>query len=107
MFTKPKLLILDESTSSLDAEAESVVNEALVSLKGATTIILIAHRLTAVKNVDQIFYIDSGKIAASGTFERTLSHAHPHHPHASGRGTGTHPPGVGWAGVLTCATFLT
>jgi ABC-type multidrug transport system fused ATPase/permease subunit len=70
MFTQPKLLILDESTSSLDAEAESVVNEALVSLKGATTVILIAHRLTAVKNVDQIFYIDSGKIAASGTFEQ-------------------------------------
>ena len=59
---------MDESTSSLDGETESKLTNAIVSLKGETTMILIAHRLSTVKNADKIFYMDDGKILASGSF---------------------------------------
>ena len=68
LITKPRILVMDESTSSLDGETESKLTNAIVSLKGETTMILIAHRLSTVKNADKIFYMDDGKILASGSF---------------------------------------
>jgi ABC-type multidrug transport system fused ATPase/permease subunit len=68
LFTKPKLLVLDEATSSLDGETESNVSDALRSLKGEVTVILIAHRLSTVLNADKVVYIDSGRVLASGSF---------------------------------------
>ena len=69
MFTKPKLLVLDEATSSLDGQTESDISSSILGLKGNTTVVMIAHRLSTVRYADQVVYIDEGKIIAQGTFE--------------------------------------
>jgi ABC-type multidrug transport system fused ATPase/permease subunit len=69
LFTKPKLLVLDEATSSLDGETEANVSAAIRALKGDVTVILIAHRLSTVREADQVVYLEEGKIIATGTFE--------------------------------------
>ena len=69
LFTKPKLLVLDEATSSLDAQTEADITEAIKSLKGKTTIIMIAHRLSSVRNADQVIFMSNGIIESIGTFE--------------------------------------
>jgi len=69
LFTKPKLLVLDEATSALDGETESDISEAIKSLKGSTTVLLIAHRLSSVRNADKLIFMENGIIVASGTFE--------------------------------------
>ena len=68
LFTKPKLLVLDEATSSLDAQTEADITEAIKSLKGKTTIIMIAHRLSSVRNADQVIFMNNGTIESIGTF---------------------------------------
>jgi ABC-type multidrug transport system fused ATPase/permease subunit len=73
MFTNPKLLVLDEATSSLDAETEASVSNAIQSLRGGTTILMIAHRLATVRTADVVVYIAGGKILAQGTFEQVRS----------------------------------
>ena len=69
MFTQPKLLILDESTSALDAQTELMVSEAISAIPYKITIIVIAHRLSTVRFSDQVIYLENGSIAAKGTFE--------------------------------------
>jgi ABC-type multidrug transport system fused ATPase/permease subunit len=68
MFTKPKLLVLDEATSSLDGTTEASISEAVHNLKGGVTIVMIAHRLSTVKESDVIHYLAKGKLEMSGTF---------------------------------------
>lgn len=68
LYTNPKILILDESTSSLDGVAEDEISSALLSLKGGITLITIAHRLSTVRNADLVLYMDGGEITARGTF---------------------------------------
>lgn len=63
----PAILLLDEATSSLDAESEHVVQEALDRLMKNRTSIIIAHRLSTVKDVDNIFVIDDGQVIEEGT----------------------------------------
>lgn len=65
----PAILLLDEATSSLDAESERVVQEALNTLMQGRTSIIIAHRLATIREVDQIFVIDKGKVIEQGTHE--------------------------------------
>jgi len=69
MFTKPSMLVLDEATSALDAETESNISEAIQGLKGSVTVVMIAHRLSTVRNADLVVYMESGIILATGTFE--------------------------------------
>lgn len=69
MFTHPHLLVLDEATSSLDGETEAGVSEAIHALRGSTTVIMIAHRLSTVRNADIVVYMDKGKIVAIGSFD--------------------------------------
>jgi ABC-type multidrug transport system fused ATPase/permease subunit len=69
MFTKPRLLVLDEATSSLDAETEASISAAINGLRGSTTILMIAHRLSTVRNADLVVYLNEGKVLATGTFE--------------------------------------
>jgi ABC-type multidrug transport system fused ATPase/permease subunit len=69
MLTKPKLLVLDEATSSLDGQTESDISDAIAQLQGSVTIVMIAHRLSTVRNADQVIYMENGKILARGTFE--------------------------------------
>lgn len=69
MFTKPKLLVLDEATSALDGSTEADITDAVHSLKGGVTILMIAHRLSTVREADEIHYLADGKLVKSGTFE--------------------------------------
>ena len=69
MFTKPALLVLDEATSALDGETELQVSDAIRNLRGSTTVVLIAHRLSTVRDADKVIYMAEGRIVASGTFE--------------------------------------
>jgi ATP-binding cassette, subfamily B, bacterial PglK len=68
LFTKPKLLVLDEATSSLDSVTEFKVSQEIESLSKEVTVIIIAHRLSTVLNCDQIIYLDEGEVKAIGTF---------------------------------------
>ena len=68
LFTKPQLLVLDEATSALDAETEADISSTLEGLRGDTTVIVIAHRLSTVQHADTVFVIEQGQVSASGTF---------------------------------------
>lgn len=65
----PGILILDEATSSLDAEAEKVVQDALNTLMEGRTSVIIAHRLSTIRSVDQIYVLDDGRIVEQGTHD--------------------------------------
>ena len=69
MFTRPHLLVLDEATSSLDAETEESIALAINALKGSTTVVMIAHRLSTVRNADMVVYLSQGKVMAMGSFD--------------------------------------
>jgi ABC-type multidrug transport system fused ATPase/permease subunit len=69
MFTCPNLLVLDEATSSLDSETELAISRAIHDLKGFTTVVIIAHRLSTVRNADKVVYVDKGKTVAIGSFD--------------------------------------
>lgn len=69
LITKPKLLILDEATSSLDGVTEFEISEALRELKGEMTLIVIAHRLSTVVHADRIYFMNQGHVEGEGTFE--------------------------------------
>lgn len=64
---RPRLLLLDESTSALDVESEKRIQEVLASLEGRTTIVAIAHRLNTIYKADRIFLIEEGRCADQGT----------------------------------------
>jgi len=72
LIKNPPLLILDEATSSLDTEAEAEVQNALEKLMEGRTTILIAHRLSTVRNADRIVVISEGRIVEEGTHETLL-----------------------------------
>ena len=69
LYSNAKLIILDEPTSALDGETEGFIATAIESLRGTATVVVIAHRLNTLKNVDKLLYIVNGSIAAQGTFE--------------------------------------
>ena len=69
LFTKPKLLVLDEATSALDGDTEESISSDIQKLKGSTTVVLIAHRLSTVRDADLVLYMDKGEIVSRGTFE--------------------------------------
>jgi ABC-type multidrug transport system fused ATPase/permease subunit len=73
LLTEAPFVILDEPTSALDPHHEQVVTNALRSLKGSRTIILVSHRLSTVADCDQIFVMDGGRIVESGTHEQLVA----------------------------------
>jgi ABC-type multidrug transport system fused ATPase/permease subunit len=73
MFTHPKLLVLDEATSSLDGQTESDITSSLAKLNGEVTLVIIAHRLSTIREVDKVIYMENGRVIASGTFNEVRS----------------------------------
>ncbi|MBK8081193.1 MAG: ATP-binding cassette domain-containing protein [Saprospiraceae bacterium] len=69
----PRILILDEATSSLDAESEKLVQDALENLMVGRTSIIIAHRLATIKDVDCIYVLEKGEILESGTHNQLIN----------------------------------
>ncbi len=72
-YTQPKVLILDEATSSLDNATEAELAATINELHGKLTMIVIAHRLSTVKNSDRVFLLEHGRLTASGTFEELVA----------------------------------
>lgn len=69
MLKKSSIIIFDESTSSLDNFAQNTIKQSIDNIKGKATVIIVAHRLTTIKNVDKIFYLENGEIVDTGTFK--------------------------------------
>jgi subfamily B ATP-binding cassette protein MsbA len=70
----PKLLILDEATSSLDSESEALIQDGLRRLRQGRTTFVIAHRLSTIRSADQILVLEGGEIVEQGTHDELLSH---------------------------------
>jgi len=68
LYAQPRLLILDEATSGLDAGSEAYIADTLRALHGSVTVVVIAHRLSTVQHADVVHVVQEGRISASGTF---------------------------------------
>jgi len=73
LYRNPDILILDEATSALDNLTEQAVMDAVYNLGKKKTIILIAHRLSTVRDCDQIYYLEKGQVMAAGNYEELLA----------------------------------
>jgi len=70
LYTRPSFLILDEATSSLDAQTEVAISSAIRGLRGKVTVLMVAHRLSSVTDSDKVIYIREGRIISQGIFEK-------------------------------------
>ena len=71
--TLVELLVLDEATSALDAETERAITVMLESLSEDVTTVIVAHRLSTVRNADQVVYLSEGEAVAKGTFDEVCA----------------------------------
>ena len=72
MVRNPKIIVLDEATSSVDSESELMIQEAIATLMKGRTAVVIAHRLSTIRNADQILVMDKGEIKERGNHEELL-----------------------------------
>ena len=77
LYSNPKILILDESTSALDAQTESDFTNALRALVGKITVILVTHRYSTIQNADRIYYVENGQITKKGSSREILGLTEP------------------------------
>jgi ABC-type multidrug transport system fused ATPase/permease subunit len=68
LFKEPNLLLLDEATSDLDTASEQHIQDSIDALKGEVTVVIIAHRLSTVKNADRVYVLDEGQIIEEGSY---------------------------------------
>ena len=73
ILAEPKILILDEATSSLDSESEAMIQDGLQSLRRGRTTFVIAHRLSTIRSADQILVLEAGEIVERGTHDDLLA----------------------------------
>nr|WP_279303818.1 ABC transporter ATP-binding protein [Salinibacter ruber] len=69
LFKQPNLLLLDEATSDLDTASEQHIQDSIDALRGETTVVIIAHRLSTVKNADRVYVLDEGRVIEQGSYE--------------------------------------
>lgn len=69
LYHEPEILVMDEATSALDNITEKLITNAIESLKGERTLIMIAHRLTTVKNCDTLYFMEDGEIIEEGSYD--------------------------------------
>jgi ABC-type multidrug transport system fused ATPase/permease subunit len=68
LFKQPNLLLLDEATSDLDTASEQHIQDSIDALKGEVTVVIIAHRLSTVKNADRVYVLDDGHVVEKGSY---------------------------------------
>jgi subfamily B ATP-binding cassette protein MsbA len=73
LLADPRILILDEATSSLDSESEALIQEGLNRLRSGRTTFVIAHRLSTIRSADQILVVESGEILERGSHEELIA----------------------------------
>ncbi|MBP2413761.1 ABC-type multidrug transport system fused ATPase/permease subunit [Arthrobacter stackebrandtii] len=73
LYMDPLVLVLDEATSALDTSTEAAVAQAIQELQGDVTVISVAHRLSTIRNCDQVFFMSEGTIETRGTFEEVVA----------------------------------
>lgn len=73
LLKESKIILFDESTSSLDNFAQSKIQESIERMKGQHTIVIVAHRLSTIRNVDKIYFLENGQIVDSGTFDELFN----------------------------------
>lgn len=73
MLADPKILILDEATSSIDTKTETLLQDGLDKLLEGRTSFIIAHRLSTIKNSSRIFYIDQGTVQEAGSHDELMA----------------------------------
>jgi ATP-binding cassette subfamily C protein len=73
LLRKPRLLILDEATSSLDSQNERVIQDATECLRGQVAMLLIAHRLSSVRQADMIYVLDAGRVVETGNWDQLMA----------------------------------
>ncbi|WP_251963075.1 ABC transporter ATP-binding protein [Salinibacter ruber] len=69
LFKEPNLLLLDEATSDLDSASEQHIQNSIDALKGEVTVVIIAHRLSTVKNADRVYVLDDGRVVEAGSYD--------------------------------------
>jgi ABC-type multidrug transport system fused ATPase/permease subunit len=72
LYNNPGLLVMDEATSSLDAESEAEIQKVFDGLRGKVTVVLIAHRVNTIQNADVVFLMEEGTLVDHGTFQELL-----------------------------------
>jgi ATP-binding cassette subfamily B protein len=72
LYRRPKVLVLDEATSSLDPQSERFIQQTLERLSGQITLIVVAHRLSTVRTADRICFLDEGEVSESGTHQELM-----------------------------------
>jgi ABC-type multidrug transport system fused ATPase/permease subunit len=68
LFKQPNLLLLDEATSDLDTASEQHIQSSIDALQGEVTVVIIAHRLSTVKNADRVYVLDEGRVIEEGSY---------------------------------------
>jgi ATP-binding cassette subfamily C protein len=73
LYHNPEVLVMDEATSALDNQTERLFVEALEQLQGGHTLVVIAHRLSTVRNCDTLFMLDEGRLVAEGSYDELMA----------------------------------
>jgi ATP-binding cassette, subfamily B, bacterial PglK len=73
LYHKPEILVMDEATSALDSRTEKTITQAIEVLRQQMTMIIIAHRLSTVRNCDRLFFLKDGRLNDSGTYDELIA----------------------------------